>query len=822
MTNDAQNTLIPPPYFDGRAARCELTALFNANASAAEARVQVLECLKTIVKNARNAAQAALEVDGNGRRCAAGLNLFQDELIRLVYDYTVRHVYRATNPSDAERMAVVATGGYGRGLLAPGSDIDLLFLLPYKQTPWGESVAEYVLYLLWDLGFKVGHATRTVDQCLKYGQSDMTVRTALLDARLILGDAQLFAEFEQRFRSEVVKGSARQFIDAKMSERDERTRRAGESRYKVEPNIKDGKGGLRDLHTLQWLSKYIFGQEVGTAAVEAGIFTPEEVQTFRRCEDFLWRVRCFLHFLTGRAEEVLSFEVQPAMAQSLGYTSRGGMRAVERFMKHYFLIAKDVGDLTTILCGALEMQQLKTTPRYRRLLSPLNWKMRREVRQRTDFRIDNDRLNVADPEVFTRDPVNLIRYFAHAATTDTYLHPDAIRLLRASLRLIDDNLRHDPEANQIFLSLLTAQGNPEVSLRHMNEAGVLGRFVPEFGRIVAMMQFNMYHHYTVDEHLLRTLGNVAAIERGELAAELPLSTAIFSSIQNRRALFIAAFLHDIGKGRKENHSIVGTRIARKLCPRLGMTAAETELVAWLIKEHLTMSNFAHSRDIADPETIRAFANIVQSPERLKLLLVLTCADIMAVGPGVWNGWKGQLLAHALSRNGAAGRGRPYANSEKRADRAGPSCFAQRAIGLAGTRSQRFHRPSLCELLVANRSWDADHPCAGGPRRHAVALEARDDGQDRLIHSDHRPNYFCAKPRATAGPFCRFVRSSRRQYRRRPHYDHAGRLCPRHVPAQSRVSGGRGRVAASRPHFEYHPTLAQWSGSASGAATAAAH
>jgi [protein-PII] uridylyltransferase len=643
LTDDAQNRLIPPPYFDGHAARLELTAHYNATTTLAEARVQVLESLKTIVRNARHAAQAALEVDGNGRRCASGLNQFQDELIRLIYDYTVTHVYRATNPSEAERMAIVATGGYGRGLLAPGSDIDLLFLLPYKQTPWGESVAEYMLYLLWDLGFKVGHATRTVDQCLKYGQADITVRTALLDARLILGDAQLFDEFEQRFRSEVVKGSARQFIDAKMAERDERTRRAGESRYKVEPNIKDGKGGLRDLHTLQWLSKYIFGQEVGTAAVEAGIFTPEEVQTFRRCEDFLWRVRCFLHFLTGRPEEVLSFEVQPAMAQSLGYTSRGGMRAVERFMKHYFLIAKDVGDLTTILCGALEMQQLKTTPRYRRLLSPLNWKMRREVRQKTDFRIDNDRLNVADPEVFTRDPVNLIRFFAHAATTGAYLHPDAIRLLRASLRLIDDDLRQNREANQIFLSLLTAQGNPEVSLRHMNEAGVLGRFVPEFGRIVAMMQFNMYHHYTVDEHLLRTLGNVAAIERGELAAELPLSTAVFGSIQNRRALFIAAFLHDIGKGRKEDHSIVGARIARKLCPRLGLMPAETELVAWLITEHLTMSNFAHSRDISDPETIRAFANIVQSPERLKLLLVLTCADIMAVGPGVWNGWKGQLL-----------------------------------------------------------------------------------------------------------------------------------------------------------------------------------
>ena len=643
MTQDTLTRLIPPPYFDGVAARHELTKHFNTSASAVDARPKVLESLKRLVKLGRESARTALEVDVNGRRCAAGLSLFQDELIRLIYDYTVTHVYRATNPSDAERMAIVATGGYGRGLLAPGSDIDLLFLLPYKQTPWGESVAEYMLYLLWDLGFKVGHATRTVDQCLKLGYADITIRTALLDSRLILGDGQLFAEFENRFRAEVITGTARQFIDAKMAERDERMRRAWESRYKVEPNIKDGKGGLRDLHTLQWLSKYIFGQEVGSAAVEAGIFTPEEVQTFRRCEDFLWRVRCFLHFLTGRAEEILSFEFQPAMAQSLGYTNRGGLRAVERFMKHYFLVAKDVGDLTTILCGALEMQQLKSAPTYKRLLNPLNWKTRREIRQRTEFRVDNDRLNVADPDVFTRDPVNLIRFFAQAASMGIYLHPSAIRVLRGSLKLIDDSLRADPEANHIFLSLLAAKSYPEASLRHMNEAGVLGRFLPEFGRIVAMMQFNMYHHYTVDEHLLRTLGNVTAIERGSLASELPLSTAVFSSIKNRRALLVAAFLHDIGKGRKEAHSTVGARIARKVCPRLGLTAAETELVAWLIQEHLTMSNFAHSRDVSDPDTIRAFANIVQSPERLKLLLVLTCADIMAVGPGVWNGWKGQLL-----------------------------------------------------------------------------------------------------------------------------------------------------------------------------------
>jgi [protein-PII] uridylyltransferase len=632
-----------PPYFDPAALRQELTALHEQHGGHQEARPFVIEVLKGLVRNTRAQARAGLEADNVGRKCAAGLSKFQDELIKLIHDYTVWYVYRATNPSDAERMAIVATGGYGRGLLAPGSDIDLLFLLPYKQTPWGESVAEYMLYVLWDLGFKVGHATRTVDQCIKLGLSDITIRTALLDSRLVQGDRQLFAEFEDRFRKEVVHGSGREFIDAKMSERDDRIRRAGESRYKVEPNVKDGKGGLRDLHTLHWLSKYIFGQEVGRAAVEAGIFTPEEVQTFRRCEDFLWSVRCFLHFLTGRSEEILTFELQPPLAAAFGYNSRDGLRAVERFMRHYFLITKEVGDLTTILCSALEMQHLKSAPGLRRFLPPLGWAQRRKIRERTDFRIDNDRLNVSDPDVFKRDPVNLIRFFAQSETTAGFLHPDAIRLLRRSLRLIDNKLRHDPEANRIFVELITASSNPEAALRRMNEAGVLGRFIPDFGRIVAMMQFNMYHHYTVDEHLLRTVGNLTAIEKGQSAAGLPLSSELIKTAQNRRALFVAAFIHDIGKGRKEDHSIVGARIARRVCPRLGLPAAETELVAWLIEQHLTMSNVAQSRDISDPKTVQDFAAIVQSPERLKLLTLLTVADIRAVGPGVWNGWKGQLI-----------------------------------------------------------------------------------------------------------------------------------------------------------------------------------
>ena len=632
------------PYFDPQALRVELTALFHAAGGNAEAaKPAVVARLKELVKSARAAARARLESDCNGRRCASGLSQFTDELIALIYDYKVAHIWRATNPSDAERMAVVATGGYGRGLLAPGSDIDLLFLLPYKQTPWGESVAEAILYVLWDLGFKVGHATRTVDQCVKLAHSDVTIRTSLLDSRLILGDTALFAQLESRFAADVVKGTARAFVDAKMIERNERHKKSGLSRYRVEPNVKDGKGGLRDLHTLHWLAKYMYGGDVGPKAVAAGLFTPEEVQTFRRCEDFLWTVRCFLHFLTGRAEERLTFELQPQMAQCLGYAERSGLRAVERCMKHYFLVAKDVGALTTILCSALEMRQLKSTPGLASLISPLNWRTRREIRQRTDFKVDNDRLNIADPEVFKRDPVNIIRFFAHAESTGAALHPDAIRQLRQSLRLIDSKLRTDPEANRIFMEIVTGRINPAATLRHMNEAGVLERFLPPFRRIVAMMQFNMYHHFTVDEHLIRTVAMLTEVEHGETKDQLPLSHVLIHQVQNRRVLFMAAFIHDIGKGRTEDHSIVGARIARQLCPRLGMTAAETESVAWLIEQHLTMSNIAQSRDISDPKTIRDFADIVQSPERLKMLALLTTADIRAVGPGVWNGWKGQLL-----------------------------------------------------------------------------------------------------------------------------------------------------------------------------------
>jgi [protein-PII] uridylyltransferase len=538
-------------------------------------------------------------------------------------------------------MAIVATGGYGRGMMAPSSDVDLLFLLPYKQTAWGESVVESILYFLWDLGYKVGHATRTIDQTLKAAKNDMTIRTAMLDARLLYSEGALFRDLWTRFLINIVHGSQQEFIAAKLVEREERLKRSGVSRYRVEPNIKEGKGGLRDLNMLHWLSAYLNPGKNGQA--ENKVFAPEEILTFRHCEAFLWTIRCHLHFLTGKPEERLSFDVQPEMSRRLRYHDRKGLLGVERFMKHYFLIAKDVGDLTRTICSSLELRQLKTVPTLSDFYGVLPWSSRAKLAATTNFRFDNGRLNVKQPDAFKKDPLNLIRFFIEAERNNLLPHPEALRLIRSSLKLIDDSFRENPEANQLFLELLTSQNAPETSLRYMNEAGVLGRFIPDFGRVVAMMQFNMYHHYTIDEHTIMAIGILSQIEKGGLVEQLPLATEIVCNIQNRRALYLALLMHDVAKACEGDHSFVGAILTRALALRLGLSPAEAETAAWLVRHHLVMSQTAQHRDISDPQTIKTFADIVQSPERLKLLLLLTAADIRAVGPATWNGWKGQLL-----------------------------------------------------------------------------------------------------------------------------------------------------------------------------------
>jgi [protein-PII] uridylyltransferase len=565
-----------------------------------------------------------------------------DQVIRVLFDLVAGEIYPLPNPTSGERLALVAVGGYGRGELAPYSDIDLLFLLPYKRTPHTEQVVEYLLYLLWDLGLKIGQATRSVEECLRHAKSDLTIRTGLLEARYLWGEQALFTELKRRFDTEIVRGNAAQFVDGKLAERDDRHRRLGDSRYQLEPNVKESKGGLRDLHTLFWIAKYIYRIDDVGKLVDRGVLSAEESQRFDHAQSFLWTVRCHLHFLTGRPEERLTFDLQTEIARRMGYADQAGSRGVERFMKDYFLVAKDVGDLTRIFCAILEADQKR-----KRRLPWMRWGAGR--RGLGAFVLDGERLTIPGEDFFAKDPTALLRLFHVAQEHEIHIHPRALRAASQSLHLIDRRLQEDPEANRLFLEILTSRKDPETALRRMNEAGVFGRFIPDFGRVVAQMQYDMYHHYTVDEHTLFAIGILHKIENGGLKEEHPLATEAAATIVSRRALYLAVMLHDIAKGRGGDHSEIGERIALELGPRLGLLAEETETVAWLVRWHLLMSSTAFKLDIGDPQTLGDFVERVQSPERLKLLLVLTVADIRAVGPNVMNGWKAALLRELYLR-----------------------------------------------------------------------------------------------------------------------------------------------------------------------------
>ena len=642
---------------DGVRLRAQLSAAaLDALGDEAEQRRRALEILKAALFRGRMIAKERLESGAGGIETARLLSGVTDEVVTALYDFTTVHVFRARNPTEGERLALLAVGGYGRGTLAPFSDIDLLFLRPYKETAHVESVIEFMLYALWDLGFKVGHASRTVEECVKLSREDFTIRTSILEARRLTGDPQLAEELKRRFIADVIKGTEAEFVAAKLKERDERHTRAGASRYMVEPNVKEGKGGLRDLNTLFWIAEYLHPGEQVEGVLRLGLFDGREVRAFIRAFDFLWAVRSHLHFTTGRPEERLTFDLQPEIARRMGYGDRGDAPAVERFMRRYFLIAKEVGALTRVFAAKLEADRVKSTPRGLSRLLP-GRKSKRKPLDTPGFHEEGGRLNIDGPQTFEDDPINLLRLFKIADQRDLDVHPDAFTAATRMDGLITSKVRRDPVAAKVFLDILARGRKPYRTLTLMNEAGVLGRFIPEFGRIVAQMQFNMYHSYTVDEHTLRAVGVINDIAHGRFAEDHPLSTSIMPLIADREALFLAMLLHDTGKGDiAGGQEKAGARSARAVCERMGLERSKIELVAWLVEHHLVMSDYAQKRDVSDPRTVADFARIVQTPERLRLLLVLTVADIRAVGPGVWNGWKGQLMRELYAATEAVFRG----------------------------------------------------------------------------------------------------------------------------------------------------------------------
>jgi len=601
------------------------------------ARQAVVALLQEALSKGRSEISTRLLVKPSaGNEAAASQAFLVDQLIRLIYDYVTQHRYPNSNRSTSERISVQAVGGYGRGEMAPHSDVDIAFITPYKRTSWTEQVVEAMLYILWDLGLKIGQSNRTCDETIKMAKEDLTIKTAALETRFIWGDRDVYENIRERFWAEVVGNTKAQFISDKMEERDKRHKNMGDSRYVVEPNVKEGKGGLRDLHTLFWIGKFAHRVKSASELVEVGLFTASEYRKFHRAENFLWAVRCHMHDIAGRAEDRLTFDLQREVAERMNFADRVGQSAVERFMQYYFLNAKTVGDLTGLFLAHVDETMAK---KGRRFLPSIT----RRPKKLNGFKLDRGRLALPENEFFIEDPIRMIEIFYLADLYNLEIHPLAIRAARKSAKLIDKNIRNDKRANALFLKILTSKNDPETVLRWMNEATIFGRFIPDFGRVVAQMQFDMYHHYTVDEHTIRAIGLLSQIEKGEKDQDHPLSTMITKRIASRNVLYVATLLHDIAKGRGGDHSILGAEIALELCPRLGLNNAETQLVSWLVRHHLLLSATAFKRDLSDYQTILQFSQTVKSLERLRLLLVLTVIDIRAVGPGIWNSWKRQLL-----------------------------------------------------------------------------------------------------------------------------------------------------------------------------------
>ena len=685
-----------------------------------------------IAKGRAEIERRLLARPASGLTTAASGAFLIDQVLRLLWDFTLRRLYPNNNPSAAERMVLIAVGGYGRGEMAPHSDVDIGFLTPWKQTAWSEQVIESMLYSLWDMGLKVGHSSRSLDEMVRQAKADVTIRTSLIEARYIWGDTALYDEAAHRFRNEVQADTARQFIADKLAERDARHKKMGDSRYVVEPNVKEGKGGLRDLQTLFWIGKYAHNVRRAADLVEAGLFTRHEYRQFNRAENFLWAVRCHLHVITGRAEDRLTFDVQPEIAERMNYADRPGKSKVERFMQFYFLQAKRVGDLTGLFLAHLDE---KYAARGRRFGLPT---IRRTPKKLHGFVLDRGRLALPSDDFFAEDPIRLLQLFQLADKHGLEIHPLAMRAASRDAKLVDDT-RHDERANALFLDVLTSPRDPETVLRWMNEAGVFGRFMPDFGRVVAQMQFDMYHHYTVDEHTIRAIGLLSKIEHGALAEDHPLVTAILPNVAARRALYVAVLLHDIAKGRGGDHSVLGAEVAHRLCPRLGLSPGETETVAWLVRYHLLMSATAFKRDLADFKTILDFAEQVQSPQRLMMLLVLTTVDIRAVGPGIWNGWKRQLLtnlyesAEEVLRLGHKQKGRDERIAAKQADVAAALGWDEaRLTAFTDDMPDTYWIAEPLDVIVANaRLTDAADP----QERLSIGADVQVD-QDATLVSVH--------------------------------------------------------------------------------------
>ena len=562
------------------------------------------------------------------------------DLINLFLKKTATHLAKKSNTNALP--VIVATGGYGRAEMAPHSDVDILFCYDHTLSSHAKSFIEQLNTTCWTAGIKLSFSTRSTAECESGLTDDLTFATSLLETRYIWGDKSRYTKLQKMIRKHVADTPATAFIAAKLAERDARHIKTGDSRAMLQPNVKESKGGLRDIQTLFWLTNFLYGINTADGLVKRSILTKAEAESLRAAHRFFWTVRCQLHLLAGRADDRLTFDAQPEIALRMGYKDPAPNIRAEAFMQDYFRMATETGYLTRILCADLEAQALGAgaTSGTRKLAL---------ATETGGFPLLHNRLTVDGPKHFADTPEDMVRIFHQSQTTGFDIHPDALRAVRRILKQSPEILRKNKAALHGFTEILLERKKSAQTLRRMNEAGLLLALIPDFANIFAHMQYDMYHVFTADEHTINAVDMLHRIENKELADEAPLATELAQNLPARRALFAAILFHDMAKGTGGGHAVKGAAIARRMCPKMGLSDAETETAAWLVEHHLLMTMTAFKRDLSDPKTLEDFCDTVQSPERLKLLTIMTAADIMAVGPDRWNSWKAGLLSELYHR-----------------------------------------------------------------------------------------------------------------------------------------------------------------------------
>jgi len=601
------------------------------NASDFDARLRdgdaPLPLFRDALSGGRAALRAAHEAGATGPQIAHGQSWLVDRLLERAWTYYLQQTAPPTEP------ALVAVGGYGRDELQPYSDVDILILLRGNKHKDVRLFVERLITFLWDIGLEVGHSVRSVRECTSLARSDITIATNLFESRLLAGPVDLYQQLLDRCGPKHLWPS-KKFFEAKWKEQIARHQRFHDTAYNLEPNIKEGPGGLRDIQMIGWVTRRHFDTESLHDLVTHRFLTEDEYRALIRGRNFLWRVRNALHYAAGRREDRLLFDHQRTIAAQFGFKDQPERLGVEQFMKRYYRTIKELRLLNEILLQHFQEEFLT----------------RKSVRPKTinrRFRAHKGFLEVADARIFERSPYALLELFLVMAQ-----HPEVkgvrastIRAVRANLHRIDASFRKDIVCRSLFMEIMKQPRGVTRALRRMNAYGVLGAYIPDFGRVVGQMQHDLFHVYTVDEHSLMVVRNLRRLALSEFRNEFPFESELFQRIAKPERLYMAGLFHDLAKGRGGDHSKLGATDAYEFCIAHDMSEYDARFVSWLVRYHLQMSWTAQREDISDPEVIMKFAATVGDLEHLNSLYLLTVADMRGTSPTVWNAWKGRLLMH---------------------------------------------------------------------------------------------------------------------------------------------------------------------------------